>query len=272
MEPYAAANGQTIYHADCLAGLQELELESVSLVCTSPPYPGVQSLWGPLFAPERFDEAHAWLDRVWDACVRVLKPGGKLCINIANTGRSPYLDNAGRVGEWGRKCPDVEAKGQIIWDKQATSGETSFGTWRNPADPCMADDHEYICVFRKKGPRIAPTYAPVIDKQYFLMLRHSMWRMAAASATRAGHVTPFPYDLPARLITLYTFPGEKVLDPFLGSGTTLKAARDLARQGIGFEQDEGYCALALDNLRQYVLELPEPARVELEESSLIELG
>ncbi len=109
-------------------------------------------------------------------------------------------------------------------------------------------------MFRKNGERDTPTRDYVIDRADFLEWRNSIWEIKPESSKRTKHVAPFPMELPRRLITLYSFESELVLDPFLGSGTTLRAAKLLNRKGIGFEHDAKYFELAKRNLAQYKMD------------------
>lgn len=242
----------TIHAGDALEILRSLPSESVQLVITSPPYPGVPKMWGPFFDADNFTAAHVWLDAIWEECARVLMPGCKLCINMGNIGRRPYLNNAARVAQWGMRCEAVEPIGEIIWHKfvgpRAAGVDTAWGSWCNPSDPALVDGHEYILIFRKRGTRTAPTKEPVIDKDQFLDWRKTLWQFHSAYASREGHCAPFPPDLPQRLLTLYSFAGETVLDPFLGSGTTLVEAVKLSRKGIGIEHDAANVRLSKVNL------------------------
>jgi site-specific DNA-methyltransferase (adenine-specific) len=184
---------------DSVEELQKMDDESVALVVTSCPYPGVPHMWGDLFAAERFDDAHAWLDKIWDECVRVLEPGCKLAINVANTGRRPYLDNCARIAMWGRWNQDkVEHLGNIVWDKSHGVTDTAWGSWLSPADISLTDDCEFILVFRKIGKRNVPQRGELIDKDDFLAWRHSIWKIKAESAKAIGHIAPFPLEIPRR--------------------------------------------------------------------------
>lgn len=246
-----SADDVLLYHGDCLEVMREMQSESVDLVVTSPPYPGVEKMWGEMFAPDNFENAHAWLDQVWNACARVLRPGCVLAVNVANTGRRPYLRNNARIANHlGKTLFD---EGEIIWNKRVGLTDTAWGSWLNPSSISLTDNHEYILIFRKRGQRNVPARGPVISKSEFLEYRKSTWEIQSASATRVGHCAPFPPELPMRLITLYSFVGETVLDPFLGSGTTLMEAKKLGRKGIGIEKDDKYFDLAERNLSQGVL-------------------
>jgi len=233
---------EILYEGDCLKVLRTLPSESVDCVITSPPYPGVDVMWGEMFKAENFDKAHDFLDRVWDECLRVLRPGCKLLINIANTKRRPYLTNVARVHWWARS--KVEPKGEIIWNKGFGQAGTAWGSFRLPSDPSLADQHENILVFRKFGKRQKPESFEKIDDADFKSWRNSMWKISPAKASLVGHVAPFPLQIPYRLITLYTFRGETVLDPFNGSGTTGEACIRLERNYIGIEIEGKYCELS----------------------------
>ncbi len=233
--------GEILYEGDCLDVMKTLRAESVDCVITSPPYPGVNNLWGELYKAENFDKAHEFLNHVWDECLRLLRPGCKLIINIANTKRRPYLPNVARIHWWAKD--KIEPTGEIIWNKGYSQLGTAWGSFRLPSDPALADQHEYIIVLRKFGKRQKPESFEKIDLKDFKSWRNSMWSIPPAKASRVGHVAPFPIQIPTRLITLYTFKGETVLDPFSGSGTTGEACIRLSRNYIGIEKESKYCEL-----------------------------
>jgi DNA modification methylase len=233
--------GEILYEGDCLEVMKTLETESVDCVITSPPYPGVDTMWGELFKAENFDKSHEFLNQVWDECLRLLRPGCKLLINIANTKRRPYLTNVARVYWWARGR--IEPKGEIIWNKGYGQAGTAWGSFRLPSDPSLADQHEYILVFRKFGKRQKPESFEKIDLKDFKSWRNSMWNIPPAKASKVGHIAPFPIQIPWRLMILYTFKGETVLDSFNGSGTTGEACIKLSRNYIGIEKESKYCEL-----------------------------
>lgn len=222
--------------------------ESLDCVITSPPYPGVPAMWGDLFSSENFDAAHEFLDKVWGECLRVLRPGCKLIINIANTGRRPYLPNVSRIHRWARN--KIEPTGEIIWHKGYAQNGTAWGSYLSPSDIALADQHEYILIFRKYGKRAKPDSFTKIDKHDFLSWRNSIWNISPAKASKVKHIAPFPESIPTRLITLYTFEQEIVYDPFAGSGTTGVAALKLNRNFIGSDHNEEYYNLSMKNLEE----------------------
>jgi len=250
MKPYYEDDAVQIYHADCRDILPTLP--KVDLVLTSPPYPGNNKMWSDLFKAENFEQAHKWLGGVWDLCLDGLCDGCKLIINIANTKRRPYLPNTHKIYEWAEgKC---EPLGEIIWNKGYGQCGTAWGSYCNPSDMSLADQHEYILVFRKYGDR-EKRAGYHMNPREFKSWRNSIWGIAPESASEIGHVAPFPMQIPLRLIQLYCYTGETILDPFMGSGTTLRAAKDLNRRAIGIEIEERYCEIAAKRMAQTVMEL-----------------
>ena len=145
-------------------------------------------------------------------------------------------------------------RGEIIWNKAASaSPSTAWGSWRSPANPTLRDVHEYILIFSKgdfsrKNPHKRKA---TISRDDFLEFTKSVWTFPAVSARSVGHPAPFPVELPRRLIQLYTFEGEVVLDPFMGSGQTAIAALDADRRYVGYEIEADYVRLAEKRIRQF---------------------
>ena len=242
-----------IYNEDCLETMKRMPDNFVDLIITSPPYPGVISLWGELFKPENFEKAHEFLNTVWSECLRVLKPGAKLIINIANTKRRPYLPNTHKIYSWASgKC---EPLGEIIWNKGYGQCGTAWGSYCNPSDPSLADQHEYILVFRKNGER-EKQKGYFLNPKKFKSWRNSIWNIPPAKASKENHVAPFPIEIPRRLIMFYSYPEEIVYDPFLGSGTTAVACVKENRKFIGSEKEKKYCELALKKINAESIKIP----------------
>ncbi|MBW2617923.1 MAG: thermonuclease family protein [Deltaproteobacteria bacterium] len=232
----------------------ELADASVDLVVTSPPYWHIKDY----AAPHQIgfgQNLHAYLKdvfRVWQECYRVLKPGRRLCVNVG--------DQFARAALYGRyKIIPIHAefiiqaehlgfdyRGGIIWQKKTTmnttGGATVMGSYPYPPNGLIEIDYEFILIFKKPGP---PTKVPAevkaasrLTKEEWKEYFSGHWRFGGAK--KAGHEAAFPLELPRRLIRMFSFVGETVLDPFLGSGTTLQAARQCNCQGVGYEINEDF--------------------------------
>ena len=222
--------------------MRELPDCSVHLMVTSPPYNVGKEYDEDL----GLEDYLAFLGRVWKETWRVLVPGGRMCINVANLGRKPYIPLHAFIAEQAIQLGFL-MRGEIIWNKAASaSPSTAWGSWKSASNPILRDVHEYILVFCKESfKRQNPSKRPsTITRDEFLEYNKSVWDMQAESARKIGHPAPFPVELPRRLIQLYTFENEVVLDPFMGSGQTAIAAANSDRHYIGYEVDEEYVALA----------------------------
>ncbi len=222
--------------------MAELPDSSIHLMVTSPPYNVGKDYDEDL----RLDEYLAFLNRVWAEVQRVLVPGGRACINVANLGRKPYIP---LHTYFARDMTELGflMRGEIIWDKGASaSASTAWGSWQSATNPTLRDTHEYILVFSKGSFRRdrLDGRKDTITREQFLEFTKSVWNFGAESARRIGHPAPFPIELPYRLIQLYTFEGEVVLDPFMGSGQTALAALRSGRHYVGYEIDPEYLRLA----------------------------
>ncbi len=222
-------------------GMAELPDSSVHLMITSPPYNVTKEYDEDLSLIEYL----SFLKRVWQETRRVLVPGGRACINIANLGRKPYIPLHSFIIETMLELGFL-MRGEIIWNKAASaSPSTAWGSWMSAANPVLRDIHEYILVFSKDSfSRPGKGKENSIQRDEFLEWTKSVWTFPAVSARQIGHPAPFPEELPHRLIQLYTFKGDVVLDPFAGSGTTCLAALNDARHYVGYDIDQDYVELA----------------------------
>ncbi len=218
---------------------------SLHLMITSPPYNVSKEYDEDLSLKEYLE----MLRKVFTETYRVLVNGGRVCINVANLGRKPYIPLSDYISQIMIKI-GFNMRGEIIWNKAASaSPSTAWGSWMSASNPILRDIHEYILVFSKGDykrdrKRIEKeTKQNTISKEEFMEWTKSIWTFNAESARRVGHPAPFPIDLPFRLIKLYSFTTDIVLDPFMGSGTTAIAALKSNRNYVGFEISKEYIEL-----------------------------
>ena len=221
---------------------------SIHLMVTSPPYNAKKEYDEDL----SLAEYRELLYTVFAETYKKLVTGGRACINIANLGRKPYIPLHSYIIEDMLEI-GYYMRGEIIWDKASSAGSsTAWGSWLSAANPVLRDVHEYILVFSKDSfSRKRNGKENSICKEGFLEWTKSVWTFPAVSAKRIGHPAPFPEELPHRLIQLYTFIGDVVLDPFCGSGTTCLSALKSDRHYIGYDVEEEYIRLANDRISGY---------------------
>jgi len=220
---------------------------SVHHMVTSPPYNVSKEYDENLTLQEYL----SLLRDVFREVYRVLVPGGRAVVNIANVGRKPYIPLSTYVNTIMIELGFL-MRGEIIWDKSASAGSsTAWGSFQSASNPCLRDIHEYILVFSKGSFKLSRTEQEkkngrenTIEKQEFIDLTKSIWKFPTASAKRIGHPAPFPEEFPRRCIEFYTFSGDVVLDPFMGSGSTALAAIQTGRNFIGFDISKEFIDLA----------------------------
>jgi site-specific DNA-methyltransferase (adenine-specific) len=226
---------------------------------TSPPYNVTKEYDHDL----SLDEYRGLLKKVFGQVYRKLVTGGRACVNVANLGRKPYIPLHSYIIEDMLNIGFL-MRGEIIWNKASSSSpSTAWGTWLSAANPILRDIHEYILVFSKEAfnRKNLPGKVSTIDKGEFLEFTRSVWTFPAEPARKVGHPAPFPVELPYRLIQLYTFKDEVVLDPFCGSGTTCIAALQAGRHYMGYDIKPEYVQLAERRIQQHREQLPLPLAV-----------
>lgn len=226
--------------------MEEIPDRSVHLMVTSPPYNVTKEYDEPLSLHEYL----AMLRRVFSETYRVLVHGGRACVNVANLGRKPYIPLSDYISHMMIDLGFL-MRGEIIWNKGAAAGVSmAWGSWCSASNPVLRDTHEYILVFSKGSfsRRRPEGKNNTITKEQFMEWTKSVWTMNPESARRVGHPAPFPVELPYRLIQLYTFEGDIVLDPFMGSGSTALAALQTGRHYVGYEVNPDYVRLAEERI------------------------
>jgi len=245
-----------IYRHDA-RDMAKVASNSVALVVTSPPYfagKEYEECLGQGVVPATYFEYLALLRDVFAECRRVLEPGGRIAVNVANLGRRPYRSLAGDVTDIFQQL-GLLLRGEVVWWKgRAAGGSCAWGSFQSPTNPVLRDITERIVIASKgrfdraikPGVRYKdhlPSTA-TISRDEFLEATTDLWEIPPERASRVGHPAPFPVALPTRLMDLYTYEGDVILDPFMGSGTSAVAALRSQRHFIGFETDESYVARA----------------------------
>lgn len=226
--------------------MPELPDNSVALMVTSPPYHVGKEYDG----AGSFQHYLGMIRQVLTETYRVLEPGGRAVVNVANLGRRPYIPLSAMVTTMAMEV-GFFCRGEVIWVKASgAAGNCAWGSWRSAANPTLRDVHEYCLCFSKGRLDRVRRGESTIDRDEFMDATLSVWHLPAASARRVGHPAPFPKVLPRRFIELYTFKGDVVLDPFMGSGSTAVAAVESNRRWVGYEIEPSYARLTRRRARQ----------------------
>ncbi len=248
--------------------MKELNDGSVHLVITSPPYFDLKRYnerknhLNNIGDPKTYTEYLNNLNTVWKECIRVLGPDGKLCINIMpvfiSGKETPFERRVTKtvitdIEYFMHSTGEMYLHSLYIWDKRKIARFSSFGSYPYPTNIFSTFPFEWIIVFAKKGKRasLAKTIkgkSKITTKEWQEWAINSFWEMQPAKAKSIGHPAPFPDELPKRLIRLYSFHGDTVLDPFVGSGTTVRVAEKLGRNGIGYDINPDYIKMAKKSL------------------------
>ena len=237
--------------------------DSVALVVTSPPYfagKAYETELGEGHVPASYLEYLDMLTDVFAECVRTLEPGGRIAVNVANLGRRPYRSLAADVTAILQDRLRLLLRGEIIWQKQrGSAGSCAWGSFQRPGNPVLRDLTERVVVASKgRFDRALPAarrrdaglpWESSLERDEFMDATLDLWELPAESATRVGHPAPFPVALPERCIHLYTYVGDLVLDPFMGSGSTAVAAVRTGRHFVGYDTDQQYVDAARERVR-----------------------
>ncbi len=232
--------------------MDEIPDYSVHLMVTSPPY-NVKKEYDEDLS---LTEYRALLKTVFKETYKKLVTGGRACINVANLGRKPYIPLHSYIIEDMLEI-GFHMRGEIIWNKASSaSPSTAWGSWLSAGNPVLRDIHEYILIFSKESfSRRKGQKKDTITKEDFLEWTKSVWTFSAVSARSIGHPAPFPEELPHRLIQLYTYKGDVVLDPFCGSGTACLSALKDGRHYIGYDIEPSYVKSADQRIKEHLKQL-----------------
>lgn len=238
--------------------MRDVHDNSVALVITSPPYfagKEYEEALGEGHVPASYLDYLQMLEDVFAECARKLEPGGRIAVNVANLGRKPYRSLSADVIDVLQNKLRLLLRGEVIWVKaRGASGSCAWGSFQRPANPVLRDLTERVILAskgrfdralsaRERHAAGLPSAAS-LSRDEFMEATTDMWEMAPESANRVGHPAPFPVELPERLIHLYTYVDDLVLDPFMGSGTTAVAAVRTDRHYVGYDTDPDYVASA----------------------------
>jgi len=251
-------SNQTLYVGDAGSRLKQLPAKSVQLVVTSPPYWCIKDYDHPgqIGHQDSYDEYLQRLNEVWKGCARVLEPGCKIAINVGDQFLRARDHGTYRIQPIHADIIHQFSKmkgfiylGGIIWKKVTTTNTTGGCSWMgsiyHPRDGYVTFEHEFILLFKKAGKAKRPPLE-IREKSKLTKKQRSEWFRGVWGLTpsrQKDHPATFPVELPERLIRMFTFSGETVLDPFVGSGTTLVAAENAGRCGIGVELNPEFVSI-----------------------------
>jgi site-specific DNA-methyltransferase (adenine-specific) len=239
--------GQTIIHGDVFTTRQVLP-GTVDLIVTSPPY-NVDIMYGSHDDGSSYEEYLSFSKKWMARCYRWLADSGRLCLNIPLDKNKGGQQSVGADLTGIAKSAGYRYHATIVWNEGNISRRTAWGSWMNPSAPFVIAPVELIVIlYKDTWKKPASQKQSDITRDEFMAWTNGLWSFPGESKKKAGHPAPFPVELPRRCIKLFSYVSDTVLDPFMGSGSTLVAACRCHRNGIGIDLDAGYCATARERL------------------------
>jgi len=227
-----------------------IEPESIDLVITSPPY-NVDIKYNSHDDQISYEKYKEFSEEWMTYCYKWLKDDGRFCLNI------PLDKNKGGQQSVGADLTTIAKKigfkyhSTIIWNEGNISRRTAWGSWLSASAPFVIAPVELIVVlYKNTWKKTSGSKVSDILRQDFMDWTNGLWSFSGESKKRIGHPAPFPIELPKRCMKLFSYKGDTILDPFMGSGTTLVASYLNDRKGIGIDIDPHYCKIALDRLKK----------------------
>jgi len=247
-KPFFFDNGQTRIINEDIFTTQKIAAESIDLLITSPPY-NVDIQYTSHYDRLSYDEYREFSRRWMKRCFTWLKDDGRFCLNI------PLDKNKGGQQSVGADLTIIAKKigfsyhSTIVWNEGNISRRTAWGSWMSASAPYVIAPVELIVILYKKSwKKTSGSKKSDISREEFMEWTNGLWTFNGEKKKKTGHPAPFPVELPLRCMKLFSFVGDTVLDPFMGSGSTLVAASQCQRKGIGIEIDSAYCTRALTRI------------------------
>lgn len=254
--PYYDKDGITIYNGDCAEVLRGLDDWSVDLIVTSPPYN--VDLGNNKYHKSPYDlyadnKEHsdylAWLCGIYAIAYEKLCIGGRSCINIGD-GKNGAVPTHSDIIQFMSNIGYIPMT-HIIWDKSQVGNRTSWGSFNSPSCPSFPTPFEHILVSCKEEKKLQRKGETDLTKEEFIAWSLSLWKFTPENRQKVfGHNAMFPVELAKRCIKMFSWVDSVVLDPFMGSGTTLVTAKQLGRKAIGIEISKNYCDIAIKRLEE----------------------
>jgi len=243
-------NGQILIINEDIFTTKKIADESIDLIVTSPPY-NVDIKYNSHNDQLTYDHYLAFSKRWMKRCYRWLKNDGRFCLNI------PLDKNKGGQQSVGADLTTIAKKigfsyhSTVVWNEGNISRRTAWGSWASASAPYVITPVELVIVLYKNAwKKTSGSRKSDISKKEFMEWTNGLWTFNGEKKKKTGHPAPFPLELPLRCMKLFSFVGDTVLDPFLGSGSTLVAASQGNRKGIGIEIDPGYCDIAITRIEK----------------------